>query len=103
MPAKLMVTLLTFPIRNIRTCLPVCYNNTADMNAFKVELEATIDGYRRDCMINFNDNIAAVIKFECNKGDGNTGLSSDHVKSSCPKSVSYSKLHCQLTSEAYCL
>jgi hypothetical protein len=55
----------------------------ADMKAFMVELTASIDGYNSDCMITCSDVIATVHKLKSNKGDGNTGLSSDHVKRAC--------------------
>ena len=51
--------------------------NIADMDAFKLELEASFDGYSSDCIITCNDVLVAVNKLKCNKGDGNKGLSSD--------------------------
>lgn len=53
------------------------------MDAFKVELNASIHGYSHDCIITYNDVIAAVNKLKYNKGDGNKGLSSDHVTKAC--------------------
>ena len=58
-------------------------HNIADMDAFKLELKASINSYSSDCIITCNDVIAAVNKLKCNKGDVNKGLSSDHVKRAC--------------------
>ena len=43
--------------------------NIADMDAFKLELKASIDGYSSDCIITCNGVIAAVNKLKYNKGD----------------------------------
>jgi hypothetical protein len=57
--------------------------NIDDMNTYRVNLQESIDGYSKDCIVTYNDVVTAVNRLKWHKSDGNKGLSSDHVKRAC--------------------
>jgi len=54
--------------------------NSDEMDAIKLDVNAAVDCFSRDCVVSFNDVSEAVNCLKFGKNDGFTGLSTNHIK-----------------------